>query len=283
MAKTCFVIGPIGGEGTDTRKRADDLLKHIIRKALEPPPFAMDVKRADEMAPGLITHQIIERVVNAELVVADLTDRNANALYELALRHVTRKPVVHMVLAGQDLPFDIVQQRTVRYDTQNLDAAEQARDDLRKHVEAVLKNPDLADNPITTGLHLLDLAKSKDTTAQTLGRILAAVTELREDLRGAVQRGTGESSPLQEALRLIRRKKTGRPDSETLRQIGQALYHFSAAGTPIPVPTCANCGKPIVGPMGQRSSDNAPIHWEGKCPPPDGGLLQYIQDKPTSE
>ena len=44
-----------------------------------------DVTRADEMQPGLISQQIIASVVNADLVVADLTDRNANAHYELAL------------------------------------------------------------------------------------------------------------------------------------------------------------------------------------------------------
>ncbi len=139
--KTCFVIGPIGKDGTEARIRADALLKHIVKKVLEAPPFGMDVKRADEMEPGLISQQIIASVVNADLVVADLTDRNANAHYELALRHVTRKPVVHMLLAGQALPFDIAHQRTVFYDTSNLDAAEQAKADLAKHVDAVLKNP----------------------------------------------------------------------------------------------------------------------------------------------
>src|SRR2546429_1032489 len=102
MTKTCFVVGPIGDEGTPTRERADALLEFIVKRVLEAPPFDMAVRRADEIQkPGLITQQVIERVVNADLVAADLTDHNPNAFYELALRHVTRKPVVQWYCAGK--------------------------------------------------------------------------------------------------------------------------------------------------------------------------------------
>jgi len=286
--KTCFVVGPIGKEGTDARVRADALLKHIIKKVLEAPPFEMDVQRADEMEPGLITQQIIERVVNANLVVADLTDRNANAHYELALRHVTRKPIVHMLLEGQALPFDIAHQRTIYYDTQDLDAAEQAKVDLAKHVDAVLRNPEAADNPIAAALLVLDLAKSKGTTDQTLARILKAVTELREDLR-LVQRdrdtilGTTVRQMLGKPRGLAALRSAFFDYEKHSQQEGLLRYldkarageaaERAAAPPATPAPVCANCGKPIVGPVGRRSSDSAPIHWEGKCPPPEGGLL----------
>jgi|SRR5882724_1127186 len=266
VKKTCFVVGPIGKEGTDVRVRADALLKHIVRKVLEAPPFEMDVTRADEMQPGLISQQIIASVVNADLVVADLTDRNANAHYELALRHVTRKPIVHMLLAGQALPFDIVHQRTVFYDTSNLDAAEQAKEDLARHADAVLKDPEAADNPITAALLVLDLAKSRDTTDQTLAKILTAITELREELRG-------QQKP--------RETQTFNFDAQMIRNVGEALrgLKIGPASPASQAPTCANCGKPIVGPVGRRSSDSAPIHWEGKCPPPEGGLLSALTDR----
>jgi hypothetical protein len=50
----------------------------------------MKVERADEMEPGLITHQVIERVVNADLVVVDLAGPNPNVMYELALFGTSR-------------------------------------------------------------------------------------------------------------------------------------------------------------------------------------------------
>src|SRR5258705_8718823 len=151
MAKqTCFVVGPIGAEGSDTRKRADALLKHIIKDVLESAPFNMQVDRADEMAkPGLILTQVIERVVHADLVVADLADlKNPNVFYELALRHAVRKPVVHMLLKGHELPFDVATQRTIYYQTDDLSVAAEAKADLKKHVEAIIEDPTAADNPI---------------------------------------------------------------------------------------------------------------------------------------
>lgn len=96
--KTCFVVGPIGEPDSEIRKRADDLLNYIIKEVLgEGTSFDMLVDRSDEMQkPGLIPQQIIERVVHADLVVADLADlENPNVMYELALRHVSREPVVH--------------------------------------------------------------------------------------------------------------------------------------------------------------------------------------------
>jgi hypothetical protein len=43
----------------------------------------------------------------ADLVVADLTGANPNVYYELALRHSTAKPFVHLAREGTEIPFDI--------------------------------------------------------------------------------------------------------------------------------------------------------------------------------
>lgn len=87
--KVCFVIAPIGEEESETRKRSDQVLKHIITAPVE--GLGYEVIRADKISePGIITSQIIEYIVDADLVVADLTERNPNVFYELALRHATR-------------------------------------------------------------------------------------------------------------------------------------------------------------------------------------------------
>jgi hypothetical protein len=56
MARTCFVISPIGEEGTDVRQLADDLLELIIVPALE--PFDFEVTHADKIvSSGVITRR----------------------------------------------------------------------------------------------------------------------------------------------------------------------------------------------------------------------------------
>jgi hypothetical protein len=91
--KLCFVIGPIGDAGTSTRTHADWLLKAIIQPvfATHFPDFR--VERADQIAaPGSISSQVINRLWEAPLVIADMTLHNANAFYELAIRHAVRLP-----------------------------------------------------------------------------------------------------------------------------------------------------------------------------------------------
>jgi hypothetical protein len=135
--KTCFVVAPIGEDGTETRKRSDQVLKHIIRKALEP---TYKVERADEIdKPGTITVQVVQRVFDADLVVADLSERNANVFYELAIRHATKKPSVHLFNSDEEIPFDVNQIRAIEFDLSNPDSIEAAQTRLRKQVEAIEK------------------------------------------------------------------------------------------------------------------------------------------------
>ena len=132
--KDCFVISPIGPADSEIRKRADQALKHIIKKALSD---TYAVERADDIStPGLITLQVIERLMKAPMVVADLTDANANVYYELAIRHFVKKPVVHLTTEGQDPLFDVAQMRYIRYDLTNPDSVEQAAKDVRDHAAA---------------------------------------------------------------------------------------------------------------------------------------------------
>ena len=82
-SKICFVISPIGEPSSSTRRKSDQVLRHIIRPAVEP---AYRAVRADEIAePGLITSQIMQHVIEDDLVISDLTDLNPNVLYELAV------------------------------------------------------------------------------------------------------------------------------------------------------------------------------------------------------
>lgn len=84
--KKCFVIDPIGIDGSEIRIRADYLLECIIKPALTDLDF--EVFRADEVdGPGTISDRLILDTINSDLVIADLTNHNANAIYELGIRH----------------------------------------------------------------------------------------------------------------------------------------------------------------------------------------------------
>jgi hypothetical protein len=128
--KPCFVISPIGPDDSDTRKKADQVLKYIIRASLSDTYDPVD--RADDIKkPGIITLQVVERLINAPMVVADLTDANANVYYELAIRHLVKKPVVHLINEGQQPPFDVAPMRYIPYNLSDLDSVARAVEELR--------------------------------------------------------------------------------------------------------------------------------------------------------
>ena len=74
---TCFVISPIGDEGTEHRKHADLVLSSLIEPALR--ALGLTAVRADKISiPGMITGQVIDHVARARLVIADLSFGNPN-------------------------------------------------------------------------------------------------------------------------------------------------------------------------------------------------------------
>jgi hypothetical protein len=88
--KLCFVVGPIGDEGSEIRNHADWLLNGIIQPVLAGFP-EFRVKRADQDArPGLIDVHMINDILDAELVIADLSFLNPNVFYEISIRHMLK-------------------------------------------------------------------------------------------------------------------------------------------------------------------------------------------------
>jgi hypothetical protein len=182
--KICFVIAPIGSEGSETRKRSDAVLKHIFREALHPRGYKLI--RADEISqPGSITVQVIEKVLNADLVIADLTDHNPNVFYELAVRHAAQKPLLHVIQAGQSIPFDVSDFRTIPIEL-DLDGAAKARAAINAQVEEIEKGL-IAVTPITLAGILLELGKSSDSRDTEekliLRQVIEGLGEIRSELR----------------------------------------------------------------------------------------------------
>ena len=151
--KTCFYISPIGDDGSDHRAHADLFLGSIVEPALE--EFGLQVVRADKIGkPGMITAQIIEHILRAKLVIADLSYHNPNVFYELCLRHVCRLPTVQIIRKADKIPFDLDQFRTVQIDTSNIYTMvpnlQTYKAEIATQVRAVLKDPDSTDNPVST-------------------------------------------------------------------------------------------------------------------------------------
>jgi tetratricopeptide (TPR) repeat protein len=113
-----FVAMPFGRKWDADRRQEidfDDLYARCIVPAAN--AAGVDVLRADEEVGGGFVHlALYERLLLAEIVIADVTLANANVFYELGIRHAAR-PRATIMLFCQDsaLPFDVRPLRAIPY------------------------------------------------------------------------------------------------------------------------------------------------------------------------
>lgn len=116
--KTCFVIMGFGKKTSLSHKKGIDLdfvYNNIIKAAVTQTKYT--VIRADEVAGNsLISRKMFLRLVTADLVIADITCLNANAMYELGVRHALR-PYSTIILKDDltDFPFDVYDVPYIKY------------------------------------------------------------------------------------------------------------------------------------------------------------------------
>jgi hypothetical protein len=180
----CFVIGPIGKDGSAERKHSDLLLNAVIKQVLQTDEFNYAVKRADEDAdPGMIGDRVVSDIINADLVVADLTDLNPNAFYELGIRHSTENPTIHVAKTGTQLPFDNIAHRTIFVDLMDWHSIEQARARLADSTRATKAADYRVTNPITQANASFKMRQSEDPKDQLMVEIGERLTSLEGAMR----------------------------------------------------------------------------------------------------
>lgn len=129
----CFVIMPIGDLGSEKYRQYLAIYEHIIKEAVEPLGFKCE--RADEIPDsGVIPDQIHRSLKTSELVIADLTEKNPNVMYEVGLRHAMGRPIVSIAQDVRGLPFDISHYRTILYDPCNLNSVSDCRKLIGQYV-----------------------------------------------------------------------------------------------------------------------------------------------------
>src|ERR1700722_4158736 len=177
---TCFVIMGFG-EKTDFQskpqrvlnlnKTYDNIIKPVVTEA------GLDCVRADEIIHStVIDKPMYENLLAADLVIADLSTSNANAIYELGVRHALRpRTTIVMAESKFSFPFDLNHVSILKYEHLGkeigYDEVMRVRKALKEKVVALIDKQE-TDSPVFLFIPSLARASSTD------GRMKAAPASL---------------------------------------------------------------------------------------------------------
>lgn len=167
--RTCFVIMPYGTKPIPAGDKSSDntvrlesfdfdaVYANLIRPCLDAEGFT-PVRSDEETGSGMVHQQMIQRIIDSDLVIVDVSSWNPNVFYELGIRHTAQKSGT-LILRRQSekLPFNIAGMRAIDYPSfrtaeewsRGGDRVEEAKDRLRAAIIASLR-PGLPDSPVHT-------------------------------------------------------------------------------------------------------------------------------------
>jgi hypothetical protein len=140
--RTAFVIMPFVEKGESPRPKGffGEVLRRLVTPAGNSAGFA--VVTAERKGSDVIQSTIINQLMQAELIIADLTDHNPNVLFELGIRIAKELPVALIKAEGTGHIFDVDNMmRVLPYDP-NLwvSSVENDRPLLTDHIKAAWDN-----------------------------------------------------------------------------------------------------------------------------------------------
>jgi hypothetical protein len=210
-----FVIRPFGKkkDSAGTEIDFEQVHQELIGPALEQAGMVGGTT-GDIVEPGNIREDMFALIIEADLIVCDITIHNANVFYELGIRHALRKTRAVMI-KGQPTadspPFDLL---TDRYQPYKVAEPGKAKDELVKVIEAALLSIRETDSPIFKMLPTL-----RETEPASVAQVVP------QDLIEEVDRAKAAKS--KGWLRLLSSEVAGRRFQwPALRLIGQAQWNL---------------------------------------------------------
>lgn len=234
MKKTCFVIMGFGKKMDFRNAKMIDLdliYKKVIKKVFQEDEFReYKLIRADEISNSeLIDISMYTLLMKADLVIADITTSNENALYELGIRHAL-KPYSTIIMMQKTenfaIPFDLSHNRIMSYFDYGEELDENEAEEIRNTLRKFVKNSESAktDSPFYTFLpeinpptinekeyrKIVDEAEQKDNT---ISKLVKKAEELKN------------KSEFEEAVNVWRRLNEIIPKNEyVIQQLALATY-----------------------------------------------------------
>ena len=152
--KTCFIIMPISDVDGYQKGHFNRIYEHIIKPACE--KNGLRPLRADDTSKtNVIIIDILQKILDSDIAVCDLSACNPNVFYELGFRQAFNKKTVLIKDKRTSAPFDITSLRYLVYDESlRIDLVENAVESLFKTLKETLQAEDTDVNSLFQLLNL---------------------------------------------------------------------------------------------------------------------------------
>lgn len=129
--KLCFVLMPFG------REWSDRVYKSLLRENIE--SLGLQCLRADNLKGAIVMEDIWIKINQAAFIIADVTERNPNVMYEMGIVHSIGKPAILITQDVDNIPFDFKHLRHYEY-KDNIDSFKTFGIELKEVVIDLYKN-----------------------------------------------------------------------------------------------------------------------------------------------
>ena len=146
--KMCYVIMPFSKTRSCSEEQWTAIFEDLIRPAVEKAGLGY-VCRRSEATTGSIIRQIIEHLHDSDVVVADVTDRNANVFYELGVRHALKNRTIIIAQKRKHIPSDLLGYASHVYHWRTESGRTELRSKIRQLLDHIEKEPDRPDSPVS--------------------------------------------------------------------------------------------------------------------------------------
>lgn len=132
---SCFVVMPFS-------PFFQTQYSQVIQEALK--DLNLECIRGDEIySKQRIMDDIWDSIKKCRLVIAELTGRNPNVLYEIGLAHAIGKPIIILTRNPDDVPFDLKDLRYLFYDINDPFWGENLKKGIKNLVQKVIESPSI--------------------------------------------------------------------------------------------------------------------------------------------
>lgn len=178
--KTCFVMMPL--------KSPFDVYYTSIYKPAIKDSKLVPIRADDLFRPSAIVSDLWQMIQDAEVILAELTTKNANVFYELGLSHAVGKPVILVSETMDDVPFDLQQLRVLLYDKDDPNWGDKLKADITSSINETLVSPVEA-VPSIFRKKLKSQAPEQEAT-------IARIKDLEDQMRSLRLRNRRSSRPI---------------------------------------------------------------------------------------